>query len=136
MLAPVPVFPCISGLAGYFQSTPAVSLVCVRPEPMRFSDLDTPLADEIRQEIVASYFAECKKMVDSLFALKEFDRLHASAALTQEQGTIRSELLERAGERVHFVMIQREALQLVGGDRFFDDYEIPDEVRTYLRPRR
>jgi hypothetical protein len=102
---------------------------------MRFSDLDTPLSAEIRQEMAARYFAECKKMVESLNALKDFDRIHASTTLTQEQILRRSELLDRAGERVHFVIIQREALQLQGGDDFFQDYAIPDELRTRLKPR-
>ena len=103
---------------------------------MRFSDLDTPLASEIQQEMVARYFAECKKMGDSLIALREFDRIHASTVLTQEQITRRSELLEKAGERVHFVIIQREALQLSRVDQFFQDYEIPEEVKACLKPRR
>ena len=99
---------------------------------MRFSDLDSPLAIEIQQELAASYFAACKRMVESLKALQTFDRLHVSAALTQKQMTRRSELLDEASERIHFVLIQREALQLSGGEQFFNDYQIPDEVKTRL----
>jgi hypothetical protein len=103
---------------------------------MRFSDLDTPLAVEIQQEIAASYFAESKKMVDSLKALRDFDLTHAHAVLTSEEVALRSELLEKAGERVYFVMIQREALQLSDGGQFFQDYQVPNEVRARLRPGR
>ena len=103
---------------------------------MRFSDLDGPLAAEIRQEMAASYFAECKKMVASLKALSDFDRIHATAPATEKQITRRSELVEVAAQRVHFVIIQREALQLLGGDQFFKEYQIPDDVRKRLGPKR
>ena len=99
-------------------------------------DPDNPLAVEIQQEMAAAYFAACKKMVDSLEALKAFDRAVASSTLDNEQITRRSELLEDAGERVYFVVIQREAMKLSCFEEFFEDYEVPDEVRTRLGPRR
>ena len=86
--------------------------------------------------MAASYFAACKKMVASLEALKAFDRAHPSAALSHAQHARRSKLLEEAVERVHFVIIQREALQLSGGDQFFQDYAIPEEVKKRLGPKR
>ena len=104
---------------------------------MRFSDLGTPLATEIQREMAASYFAACKKMVSCLEALKVFDHAHASAALTQDQITRRSDLFEKAVERVHFVIIQREALELSGDEaQFFRDYAIPEEIRMHLKPKR
>jgi hypothetical protein len=102
---------------------------------MPLFDADNPLAAEIRQEMAASYFAACRKMVDSLEALKAFDRAVVSATRENGNSTRRSELLEEAAERVHFVAIQREAMQLSGYEKFFVDYEVPDEVRTRLRPR-
>ena len=99
-------------------------------------DPDNPLAVEIQQEMAAAYFAACRKMVDSFEALKAFDRAVASSNLDNEQITRRSELLEDAGERVYFVVIQREAMKLSGYEEFFQNYEVPDEVRTRLRPRR
>jgi hypothetical protein len=75
-------------------------------------------------------------MVDSLEALKAFDHAVASSTLDKEQITRRSELLEDAGERVYFVVIQREAMKLSCFEEFFEDYEVPDEVRTRLGPRR
>jgi hypothetical protein len=98
-------------------------------------DPDNPLAVEIQQEMAAAYFAACRKMVDSLEALKAFDRAVASSTLDNDQITRRSELLEDAGERVYFVVIQREAMKFSGFEEFFEDYEIPDEVRTRLGPR-
>ena len=103
---------------------------------MPLFDADNPLAAEIQQEMAAAYFAACRKMVDSLEALKAFDRAVASSTLDNEQITRRSELLEDAGERVYFVVIQREAMKLSCFEEFFEDYEVPDEVRTRLGPRR
>ena len=77
---------------------------------MPLDDADNPLAVEIRQEMAATYFAACRKMVDSLEVLKDFDRAVASASRDKEQITRRSELLEEAVERVYFVVIQREAM--------------------------
>ena len=99
-------------------------------------DADNPLAVEIRQEMAEAYFAGCKKMVASLEALKAFDRAVTSATLDHEQFTRRSELLEDAGDRVFFVVIQREAMNLSCFEGFFQDYEIPDEVRTRMGPKR
>lgn len=39
-----------------------------------------------------------------------------------------------AAERVYFVVIQREAMNLPCFVEFFEDYEIPDEVKTRLGP--
>jgi hypothetical protein len=99
-------------------------------------DPDNPLAAEIQQEMAAAYFAACRKMVDSLEALKAFDRAVASSTLDHEQISRRSELLEDSAERVYFVVIQREAMKLSCFEEFFKDYQIPDEVRTRLGPRR
>lgn len=99
-------------------------------------DADNPLAVEIRQEMAEAYFAACRKMVDSLEALKAFDRAVASSTRDNEQIARRAELLEEARERVFFVVIQREAMKFSCFEEFFKDYEIPDEIRTRLGPRR
>ena len=98
-------------------------------------DPDNPLAAEIKQEMAAAYFAACKKMVDSIDALQAFDRAVASSARDNEQIMRRSELCEEAAERVYFVVIQREAMKLRCSEEFFEDYEIPEEVRTRMGPR-
>lgn len=98
-------------------------------------DPDNPLAVEIQQEMAAAYFAACRKMVDSLEALKAFDRAAASSTLAGEQITRRSELLDDAAERVLFVLIQREAMKLSGYEQFFEDYGVPDEVKKHLGTR-
>jgi hypothetical protein len=98
---------------------------------MPLDDPDNPLAVEIRQETAATYFAACKKMVASLEALKAFDTV-ASSTPDNEQIARRSELLEDAAERAHFVLIQREAMKLSHDERFFEHYEVPAEVRTRM----
>jgi hypothetical protein len=102
---------------------------------MAFDDPDNPLAIEIQQETAAAYFAACRRMVDSLEALKAFDRAVASTQ-NNEQLERRFELLEDAVERVYFVIIQREAMKLLCSEAFFEDYEVPAEVRMRLGPRR
>ena len=99
---------------------------------MRLGDPDNPLAVEIQQEMAATYFAACRKMVDSLEALKAFDRSVESAVRDHEKAKRRSELLEEAAERVYFVVIQREAMKLSGYEEFFEDYRIPAEVRARM----
>ena len=97
-------------------------------------DSDNPLALEIRQEMAAAYFAACKKMVAALEALKAFDRDVVLLALDPEKPALRSKLLEDAAARVQFVVIQREAMKLHGYQEFFDDYEVPNEVRIRFEP--
>lgn len=103
---------------------------------MALDDPDNPLAVEIQQETAASYFAACKKMVASLEALKVFDRTAAPSTDDAKRITRRFELLDEAAERVYFVVIQREAMKFSGCEKFFEDYEVPAEVRGRLGPRR
>jgi hypothetical protein len=102
---------------------------------MVFIDPDNPLAVEILQEAGEAYFAACRKMVDSLEAIKTFDSTVASPVLDEEQNALRSELLDKAAERVHFVLIQRDAMKLSWPETFFEDYEVPEEVKARLGQR-
>ena len=95
-----------------------------------FIDPDNPLAAEILQEAGAAYFAGCKKMVACLEALSAFDRAVGSSAQNDEQVRRRTQLLDEAAERVHFVVIQRDAMQLTWSETFLDDYEVPADVRA------
>jgi hypothetical protein len=103
---------------------------------MPLDDANNPLAIEIRQEMAATYFAACKKMVDSLEALKTFDEELDPPTPTPNQLTRRSELLAAAAERVLFVLIQREAMKLSWDEHFFEDYAVPAEVKARLGSRR
>ena len=73
-------------------------------------------------------------MVASLEALKAFDRAVAPMQ-NAEHLARRTELLETVGERVYFMLIQREAMKLSCIEKFFEDYEIPAEVQARLAPR-
>jgi len=96
---------------------------------MAFIDPDNPLAAEILQEAGEAYFSGCKKMVASLEALRAFDRV-AAPSVHGEQVTRRSQLLDDAAERVHLVLIQRDAMQLSKSETFFEDYGVPADVKA------
>ena len=108
----------------------------IKAQQVSQHDPDNPLAVEIQQEAAAAFFAACRKMVDSLEALKAFDGAVGLATRDKQQIARRSELLEAAAERVFFVIIQREAMKLSRDEHFFEHYEVPDEVKTRLGPRR
>jgi hypothetical protein len=95
-----------------------------------FIDPDNPLAAEILQEAGEAYFAGCKKMAASLEALSAFDRTVGSSAQDEEQVRRRTQLLDEAAERVHFVVIQRDAMQLSWCETFLDDYGVPADVKA------
>ena len=93
-----------------------------------FVDPDNPLAAEILQEAGEAYFAGCKKMVAALEALRAFDSAVEAAVRDGERGARRSQLLDDAAERVHFVLIQRDAMRLSASETFLSDYGVPAEV--------
>jgi hypothetical protein len=95
-----------------------------------FIDPDNPLAAEILQEAGQAYFAGCKKMVAALEALSAFDRGVGSSVQDDEQVRRRTQLLDEAAERVHFVVIRRDAMQLSWSETFLDDYGVPADVRA------
>ena len=95
-----------------------------------FIDPDNPLAAAILQEAGQAYFAGCKRMVASLEALSAFDRAVGSSAQDDEQVRRRTQLLDEAVERVHFVLIQRDTMQLSWSETFLDDYGVPPDVRA------
>jgi hypothetical protein len=99
---------------------------------MPLDDPDNPLLLEIQQEMAATYFAACRKMVDSLEALNAFDRSQASPTPNNEKIPPRAQLLEDATERVLSVLIQREAMKLSGYEQFFEDYAVTPEVKARL----
>ena len=100
-----------------------------------FIDPDNPLAAEILQEAGEIYFSACKKMVSSLEALRAFDSAVAPAAQDDERVARRFQLLDDAAERVHSVLIQRDAMQLSRSETFFEDYGVPAEVIARMGQR-
>ena len=100
-----------------------------------FIDPNNPLAAEILQEAGEAYFSACKKMVSSLETLRAFDNAAAPAIRDDELVTRRSQLLDDAAERVYFVLIQRDAMQLSWSETFLDDYGVPAEVIARMGQR-
>ena len=100
-----------------------------------FIDPESPLAAEILQEAGEVYFSACRKMVSSLEALRAFDSAVAPAARDDEQVARRSQLLDDAAERVYFVLVQRDAMQLSGSETFLEDYGVPAEVIARMGQR-
>jgi hypothetical protein len=99
-------------------------------------DWDNPLAAEILQETATSYFAACKKMVAALDALKAFDAAATAQTQCRDRLPRRSELVDDAAQKVFAVVVQREAMHLSRYAEFFDDYDVPPEVRTRMGPGR
>lgn len=100
-----------------------------------FIDPDNPLAAEILQEAGQAYFFACKRMVSALEALRAFDRGVGPTVRDDEQLRRRSRLLDDAAERVHAVLVQREAMKLSGSETFLDDYGVPAEVIARMGQR-
>ncbi len=61
--------------------------------------------------------------------------LPGPAARDDERVTRRSQLLDDAAERVHFVLVQRDAMQLSGSETFLYDYGVPAEVIARIGQR-
>jgi hypothetical protein len=99
-------------------------------------DPDNLLAAEILKEAGEAYFSVSAMMVASLEALATFDRATAALSHDGEQVTRRSELMDDVAKRVHFVLIQRDAMQLSGSATFLEDYEVPAEVIARLGQRK
>ena len=100
-----------------------------------FIDPDNPLAAEILQEAGEAYFSACKKMVSSLETLRAFDSAVGPATRNDERVARRSQLLDDAAERLFFVLVQRDAMQLSGSETFLDDYGVPAEVIAWMGQR-
>src|SRR5258707_13925770 len=101
-----------------------------------FIDPDNPLAAEILQEAGEVYFSACKMMFSSLEALRVFDSAVGPAARDDERVERRSQLLDDAAERVYFVLVQRDAMELSRSETFLDDYGVPAEVITWMGQRK
>ena len=98
---------------------------------------DNPLASELIAECAAAYFRTAKKMEASLCALREFDRQRAvTPANPDKHHRQREEILAEAAELAWFFLIQREALKLPYYDEIFADFDIPDEVKQHMGPRK
>jgi hypothetical protein len=74
-----------------------------------------------------------ERLEDALRALAEADRALA-AAPTAAARELRREALAHAGERLWFLVVQREALGLHRHDPLYEVLRVPGEVRAKMGP--
>ncbi len=67
-------------------------------------------------------------------AVEALERAIAAFVRHREGGPVRQLLLEEAGERLWFVIVQREALGISRHDVLYDVLRVPVEVRRAMGP--
>jgi hypothetical protein len=73
----------------------------------------------------------------ALRALRDFDRHRSDVASNSDgQNRRREEILAEAAELAWFFIIQREALKLPYYEEIFADFDISDEVKRRMGPRK
>jgi hypothetical protein len=82
----------------------------------------------IEREITGERAGSLARMVEALEA--------ALLAWREAAPAHRTELLAEAGERLWFVVVQREALGLMRHDVLYEVLRVPPEVRGAMGPRR
>ena len=97
---------------------------------------DNPLAAELLAEYAAAYFSIAKRMAAALKALRDVDQQCPTSSLSSAQQQRREEIVAEAAELAWFFVIQREALKLPCYDELFADFDIPDEVRRRMGPKK
>ncbi len=95
---------------------------------------DNPLAAELLTKRASAYFGTAKKMEKALEDLRNFDRQRSGIQDELEQR--RECLLAEAAESAWFFLIHRESLKLPYYDEIWADFEIPDEVRRRVGPKK
>jgi hypothetical protein len=113
--------------------TPAKSTVI--PLTVHEDISDNPLQAEFLSEKASAYFSRVRKMQEALAALAQYDQSPLRATGPQSVAA-REELLAEAAEQVFFFLIQREALRLPYYQELFADFDIPEELRNRLGPKR
>lgn len=89
---------------------------------------------EIQKQILGEKVGALQRAVEALeAALAQLARHDDDASGPQGE---RSQLVAQAGERLWFVVIQREAMGLLRHDVVHDVLHVPAEVRRAMGPRR
>ena len=98
---------------------------------------DNPLAGELLAEMAASYFRTAKNMQAALVALRTFEQECVAARMeVEEKRDRREQLMAEAAEQVWFFVNQREAMKMHYYEEMFADFEIPEEVRRRMGPKK
>jgi hypothetical protein len=90
------------------------------------SETHDAIVREIRQEKAGALAQAVEALEEALAALRALDGAATPA---------RAEALAVAGERLWYVVIQREAMGLVRHDTLFDVLGVPSAVRRVMGPR-
>jgi hypothetical protein len=88
------------------------------------SETHDAIVREIRQEKVGALAQAVEALEEALAALRGV-----------ADGPARAEALAAAGERLWYVVIQREAMGLLRHDTLFDVLHVPAAVRRVMGPR-
>ena len=97
---------------------------------------ENPLAAEILAEKASAYFATVRRMQSALAALAAHDARRAHDSPDGEYQRHRDDLLAEAAEQAWFFIIQREAMKLPYYEEIFVDFDIPEEVRKKMGPKK
>ncbi len=98
-------------------------------------DAHDAVTQEIQGERAASLARAAERLEAALAELAAAERDHA-ASPTPARRALRDEALAHAGERLWYVVIQREALGLRRHDVLYEVFQVPAAVRRHMGPRR
>jgi hypothetical protein len=90
---------------------------------------------DLQAERASALARSAERLEDALSALAEADR-ELAAAPTEAARARRREALLSAGERLWFLVVQREAVGLRRHESALDTLRVPPEVRAVMGPRR
>jgi len=95
-------------------------------------DANAAIEKEIRSEKAGALARALEALEAALEALARFD----AAPRAGPVAALRADLVADAGERLWFLVIQREAMGLMRHDVVYEVVRVPVEVRRAMGPRR
>jgi len=98
-------------------------------------DANAAIEKEIRSEKAGALARALEALEAALEALEALARFDA-APRAGPAAAIRADLVADAGERLWFLVIQREAMGLMRHDVVYEVVRVPVEVRRAMGPRR
>jgi hypothetical protein len=96
---------------------------------------DNPLTIPLAGEAAGALGYAGRRLRKTLDALRNYD-LHTQAHQRPVAAADRSALVAEAGDALWSYIVQREILGLHDADYICHEYQVPDEVRRSMAPRR